>query len=139
MVKTQGEGLVASFSDVTAAVRTALGLPGRLAGDEVTRPLRLRIGVHRGPALAATLNDHLDYFGTTARQAVATLSQARAGELVLTRAVAADPEVATLLGERRLTTDVIPADLGEPAQEIRVRLDSIGEESTAIAGVGPIA
>ena len=73
VVKTQGEGLVASFSDVTAAVRTALELPGRLAADEATRPLRLRIGVHRGPALAATINDQLDYFGTTARQAAATL------------------------------------------------------------------
>ena len=55
VVKTQGDGVLASFGDVTAAVRTALELPGRLAGDELTRPLRLRIGVHRGPTLAATL------------------------------------------------------------------------------------
>jgi class 3 adenylate cyclase len=125
VVKTQGEGLVASFSDVTAAVRTALELPGRLAGAAATRPLRLRIGVHRGPALAATLNDQLDYFGTTARQAVRALDQARAGELVLTRAVAADPEVAAVLNERRVATEVVPADPGGQDHAIRVRLDAV--------------
>ena len=116
---------------MTAAVRTALELPGRLAGDEATRPLRLRIGVHRGPALAATLNDQLDYFGTTARQAAATLDHARGGELVLTRAVAADPEVAALLGERRLATEVVPADLGGQAHVIRVRPDAGGSSKGA--------
>ncbi len=124
VVKTQGEGLVASFSDVTAAVRTAIELPGRLAADEGTRPLRLRIGVHRGPALAATINDQLDYFGTTARQAAGTLDHARGGELVLTRAVATDPEVAALLGERRLATEVVPTDLGGQSHVIRVRLEA---------------
>jgi class 3 adenylate cyclase len=124
VVKTHGEGLVASFSDVTAAVRTALTLPGVLAADEATRALRLRIGVHRGPALAATLNDQLDYFGTTARQAARALDQARAGELVLTQAVAADPEVAALLNERRVATEVVPADAGGQGHAIRVRLQA---------------
>jgi class 3 adenylate cyclase len=123
MVKTQGEGMVASFSDVAAAVRTALELPRRLAADEATRPLRLRIGVHRGPALAATVNDQLDYFGATTREAARALEQAGAGDLVLTRAVAADPEVAELLGERRILTEVISGERGGPTQDVRVRLD----------------
>jgi class 3 adenylate cyclase len=138
VVKTQGEGLVASFSDVTAAVRTAMGLPGRLAAHEATRPLRLRIGVHRGPALAATLNDQLDYFGTTARQAAGTLDLARGGELVLTRAVAADPEVAALLSERRIATEIVPADPGGQAHVIRVRLDA-GDLSPLTGGPGLLA
>ena len=33
-----------------------------------TRNLRLRPAIHRGTALAANVNDHLDYFGTIARQ-----------------------------------------------------------------------
>src|SRR5262249_5611030 len=76
VVKTMGEGLLASFGDVAAAVRTALSLPQQLAASAVTRPLRLRVGVHRGRMLAATLNDQLDYFGTTARQATAILQYA---------------------------------------------------------------
>jgi class 3 adenylate cyclase len=116
--------LLASFSDVAAAVRTALEFPGQLARGEATRALRLRVGIHHGPTLAATLNDQLDYFGTTARQAVLTLQYARGGELVLTRAVAADPEVAALLNQRRIETEVVPAELAGHAHVIRVGLDS---------------
>ena len=71
MVKTMGEGVLASFSQVTAAVETALALPGRLDRGGPSPLGGLRLGVHKGPALAATLNDQLDYFGTTARDAVA--------------------------------------------------------------------
>jgi serine/threonine protein kinase/class 3 adenylate cyclase len=85
VVKTMGEGLIASFADVSAAVRTALSLPHQLATCEATRSLRLRAGVHRGRMLAATLNDQLDYFGTTPRQATAILEYARGDELVLTK------------------------------------------------------
>ncbi len=122
VVKTQGDGMVASFGDVTAAVRTALELPTRLAEGESTGSLSLRVGVHRGPTLAATLNDQLDYFGTTARQAAATLQYARGGEMIVTQAVAADPEVAALLNERGIETAVVPASLGGQTHVIRVRL-----------------
>ncbi|HZW30138.1 MAG TPA: protein kinase, partial [Isosphaeraceae bacterium] len=132
VVKTQGEGLLASFSDVSAAVRTALHLPGQLARGEATRSLRLRAGIHRGPALAATLNDQLDYFGTTARLAAATLQYACGGQLVMTQAVAADPEVAALLNERRIATEVVPAELGGETHVIRVRLD--GDTGRSIEG-----
>ena len=111
VIKTVGEGLLASFSQVTAAVETALSLPGRLEQAEPSSLAGLRIGVHRGPALAATLNDQLDYFGTTARDTLSILSQAGNGELVLTQAVAADPEVAALLNERKITTEIVPTSL----------------------------
>jgi serine/threonine protein kinase/class 3 adenylate cyclase len=120
VVKTQGEGMIASFGDVTAAVRTALELPARLAEGEATRSLRLRVGVHRGPTLAATLNDQLDYFGTTARQAAGTLQYAQGGEMILTQVVAADPEVAALLNERGIETTVVPANLGWQTHMIRL-------------------
>ena len=65
LIKTVHEGTVSAFSDPAAAVRAALDLPGALLGGEKTRGLSLRIGVHRGSAMVATLNGHLDYFGTT--------------------------------------------------------------------------
>ncbi len=101
VIKTVGEGVLASFSQVTAAVETALALPGRLDGGGGSPLCGLRIGVHKGSALAATVNDQLDYFGTTARDAVAILSQAGNDELVLTEPVAADPAVAALLERPR--------------------------------------
>jgi serine/threonine protein kinase/class 3 adenylate cyclase len=130
VIKTMGEEVLASFGDVTAAVRTALELPNHLDRIELVSRLAPRLGVHRGAAMAATLNEHLDYFGTTARQAAGILRHARDGELVLTQAVAADPEVAALLRERRLDTEVVPTDLVGHPHVIRLRCGgkSAGDE-----------
>lgn len=86
--------------------------------------------MHRGPSLAATLNDQLDYFGATARQATATLQYARGDELVLTRAVASDPEVAAFLNEQRIATEVVPASIGGETHVIRVRLENCGRSES---------
>jgi class 3 adenylate cyclase len=110
LVKTLGEGILASFTDPAAAVRAALAMPEALAGGEATRSLRLHIGVHQGPAMAATLNDQLDYFGTTVHLAARAMRSAQRGELVLTRAVAGDPLVAALLQARGLEGEIRPTD-----------------------------
>ena len=124
VVKTMGEGVLASFENVEEAVRTALDLVPRPDGGSALSRLRDRVGIHRGTTLAATVNDQLDYFGTTARQAVGTLQYSRAGELVLTQPVAADPGVAALLNARHIQGEVIPAALTGQQHLIRVRLDS---------------
>src|SRR5207248_2347189 len=85
-----------------SAVRAALALPAALAADEATRGLRLRLGAHLGPALTATVDEHLDYFGATARQALALPALAPPGGLALTAAVTAGPAVAALPPERDL-------------------------------------
>jgi eukaryotic-like serine/threonine-protein kinase len=123
VVKTMGEGVLASFNDVEAAVKTALELVPRPGAAPSRQPLRLRVGIHRGTTLAATLNDQLDYFGTTARQAVATLQHARAGELVLTQPVAADPAVASLLNARHIEGELIPANLAGHTHLIRIQIE----------------
>jgi class 3 adenylate cyclase len=101
VVKTAGEGVVAAFSEPAAAVRAGLDLLG--ADDPCPR-----VGVHRGPALAATLNGHLDYFGATVALAAQLPRAAAAGEMVLTEPVAGDPRVADLLRARGLTAEVLP-------------------------------
>jgi serine/threonine protein kinase/class 3 adenylate cyclase len=98
LVKAVGEGVLATFPDPAAAVAAGLAIPAALAEGEATRGLSLRAVAHHGPAMAATLNDHLDYFGTTVHQAVKLLGLAPPGSFVLTRAVAADPVVAARFG-----------------------------------------
>jgi serine/threonine protein kinase/class 3 adenylate cyclase len=114
LVKTVGEGVVAVFSEPVAAVRAALDLPGVLAQGEGTRGLRLRVGVHRGPALAATLNDHLDYFGSTVNQAARLARLAGGDEVLLSGVVVADAHVAALLQQRGLQGEVVSQDLVGP-------------------------
>jgi serine/threonine protein kinase/class 3 adenylate cyclase len=98
LVKTIGEGVLAAFSDAASALRVALHLPALPLG-EGQRP---GVVIHRGPAMAATINDHLDYFGATVNHAMELRDTVRGGELLLTAAVANDPAVAALLSERGL-------------------------------------
>jgi serine/threonine protein kinase/class 3 adenylate cyclase len=136
LVKTLGEGVVAAFPDPLAAVRLGLFLQLRKEPIDVraasvserspprTPPLQIRIGVHRGSALAATINDRLDYFGTTVAQAVRLPQMIQGGEMVLTQAVAADPQVAALLQTQGLQVEVLDTNLpGQPETPLhRVRL-----------------
>jgi serine/threonine protein kinase/class 3 adenylate cyclase len=108
LVKTVDEGVLAVFDDAATAVRVGLGLQALLDRHEPTRGLRLRVGLHRGAAMVATLNDRLDYFGAAVRQARQLLQTARGGEVVLSQAVAADPRVADLLVSLHVEAEVIP-------------------------------
>src|SRR5262249_48827443 len=100
----------AAFTDPASAVRAALAIPPELAASETTRGLlpRLRVAVHRGPAMATTVNDHLDYFGQTVHEALQTLSLTPAGAFVLSRPVASDPPAAAHLAALGCAGAVLP-------------------------------
>jgi class 3 adenylate cyclase len=123
VLKTVGEKLVAAFPEPMTAVQVALALPGLLAGSEATRGLRLRVGVHRGPSLAATLNDRLDYFGTTANLALRLPELGAGGDVVLSQEVAADPQVAAFVRGQGLTPELMSTALPEigPLHRLRRR------------------
>ncbi len=123
-VKTVNEGIVAVFSEPVAALQAALDLMPALADGELTRDLKLRVGVHRGPAMVATLNDHLDYFGTTVSVASRLPHLAAGGEVILSQAVASDPRVAALLQAQRLSSTIIPAPLSGLPEGFALRLIS---------------
>lgn len=137
LVKINGEGILAAFSQSPAAVRTTLEVFAALAGSETTRSLQLRAGIHRGPAMATTIQDHLDYFGTTVHAAEQLVELAGGGELILTYPVASDPQVAALLRERGIEAEVMEADV--PGQTIgvanRVR---VGEAKRPVAASGAV-
>ena len=76
----------------------------RLAMRELNEP-NLRVAVHRGPAMVATINDHLDYFGatiSTAEQLLATAQHGSATQLVVSNAIAMDEAVAETIAARQL-------------------------------------
>ena len=111
LVKTVGEGVLAAFSESASAVRVGLDLADVLASGEATKGLRARAAIHRGPAMAATINDHLDYFGLTVAQTSSLLRSAGAGDLVLSSAIASDPSVMAALRARGREPEVFAADL----------------------------
>jgi class 3 adenylate cyclase len=91
VVKTIGDAMMASFSRPADAVRAALEMRDAVTG--LAEPLRLKIGIHRGPALVVNVRDNVDYFGQTVNIAARVQSGAGAGEICMTAAVYDDPEV----------------------------------------------
>jgi serine/threonine protein kinase/class 3 adenylate cyclase len=92
LFKTIGEGACAVFTDPVSAMRAAVAI------QELDEP-RLRVAIHRGPALVATINDHLDYFGATVSATNQLLDSIPPGELhtsprvVVSHVIASDPDV----------------------------------------------
>jgi class 3 adenylate cyclase len=100
IVKTIGDAVMAAFAEPAAAVRAALavqrGIAAFNAGSEAG-PVIVKLGLHCGPCIAVTLNDRLDYFGSTVNLAARLQGQSHGGDVVMSEPLAADPTVAPLL------------------------------------------
>jgi class 3 adenylate cyclase len=108
IVKTIGDAVMASFISPADGVRSALqileeigSLNRELGGDD----LILKLGIHRGPLIAVTLNDRLDYFGQTVNIASRVQNLANAEEIWITDAVFDSTGVTELLRDRQLSVE----------------------------------
>ncbi|GAA5529344.1 adenylate/guanylate cyclase domain-containing protein [Herpetosiphon gulosus] len=103
VVKTIGDAIMAVFVDGAAAVKAGQNALAAIEQFNIDRELgdderlTLKVGVHAGPTLAVTLNDRLDYFGTTVNAAARVQSSANYAELVVTQQVLEAPGVAEIL------------------------------------------
>lgn len=108
IVKTMGDGVMAVFLSGQQALEAALAAHQAL--DEFNRDhglsgergMALKIGVHIGPAIVVTLNDRLDYFGSTVNVAARVSDLARGTETVFTEALLAEPGVKTIVAEHNV-------------------------------------
>lgn len=120
LVKTIGDAVMAVFRRPVSALRAVLRAQAALAAlpqaDEL--PLRLKAGIHSGPCVAVTLNDRLDYFGTTVNLAsrLEGISAQREG-VVLSATVRHDPEVVEWLNTGQYRADPFTATLKGFADE----------------------
>ncbi len=98
VVKTIGDAVMAAFSDPAQAVRAALAMQAEIgSSSHAVRDLVLKVGVHAGPSVVVTLNDRLDYFGSTVNMAARLQGQSTGGDIVLSSSVADDPAVREVL------------------------------------------
>jgi len=126
--KTIGDAFCAAFRDPTQALRTALEVQRRLAGEGVGSEvggLRVRIALHTG---VAEQRDE-DYFGPPLNRVARLLSAGHGGQVLLsgaTQALVRDtlPEAVGLrdLGERRLK------DLTRPEQIFQLEAADLPRE-----------
>ena len=94
LVKTIGDAVMAVFRRPMAALQAILKAQQMLAAHSTgTSSLVLKAGIHHGPCIAVTLNDRLDYFGSTVNIAARVQNLSMGGDVVVTSAVHDDPEV----------------------------------------------
>ncbi len=114
VVKTLGDSVMAVFTTSEAALHGALAAQAALNAFNDARSLseveclRLKIGLHVGPAILVTLNDRLDYFGQTINIASRLTGQAHDSEIVYSQTVHADAGVARLLADYRVLEESAP-------------------------------
>jgi class 3 adenylate cyclase len=94
LVKTIGDAVMAVFRRPASALKAMLSAQEMLAAPAAgVAPLILKAGVHTGPCIAVTLNDRLDYFGSTVNMAARLEGLSTGDDVIISKALYDDPEV----------------------------------------------
>ncbi len=109
IVKTIGDAVMAAFADPIDAVKAALAIQGRVANFNAEhageKDIAIKLGLHKGPCIAVTLNERLDYFGGTVNMAARLQGRSEGGDIILSQALLVEPEVKTLLASKGLVEE----------------------------------
>ena len=103
IVKTIGDAVMAAFARPQDGLAAALEIQRNIAAWNRNQqaadsmPVVIKLGLHQGPGIVVTLNDRLDYFGSTVNMAARLQGQSGGGEIVLSREIVEDPATAPLL------------------------------------------
>jgi class 3 adenylate cyclase len=103
IVKTIGDAVMAVFRQPAAAIRAIETAHRDIIALEGKPPLEMKAGIHTGPCIAVTLNERLDYFGSTVNIAARLPNLALGGEVVFSNEIKIDPEVEDWLQEHAQT------------------------------------
>ena len=110
VIKTIGDAVMAAFEKPEDAVRAALAMREEIARFNASltgQDVILKIGIHRGPSIAVTLNERLDYFGRTVNIAARVQGQANGEEICLSESVRQAGGVEGLLAHYPITQEQI--------------------------------
>ena len=108
IVKTIGDAVMAAFSDPVNALRTALAVQAGIEdfnADSGAEDIVIKMGLHGGPCISVTLNERLDYFGTTVNMAARLQGESEGGDIVFSAHLLGDPPAAEILSRYQLTTE----------------------------------
>jgi class 3 adenylate cyclase len=98
IVKTIGDAVMAVFRCPADGVEAMLEVQEILASPpDGGIPLALKAGLHTGPCIAVTLNDRLDYFGSTVNMAARLEGLSCGLDVILSQNAFEDPKVQDLL------------------------------------------
>ena len=106
VVKTIGDAIMAVFRCAADGVLAMVEVQRALAQPaDGSMPLQLKAGLHTGPCIAVTLNDRLDYFGSTVNLAARLEALSTGSDVIISQSVYEDTQVRELLDGRQLLAD----------------------------------
>jgi class 3 adenylate cyclase len=133
-VKTIGDAVMGVFRRPSSALRAILRVqePLRAATDGVAA-LTVKAGLHYGPCIAVTLDDRLDYFGSTINIAARLERFSSGDDVIISDPVRQDPEVAALLSGEAFRAEPFRSTLkGFDQEEFRLwRIRPVNGEPNA--------
>jgi class 3 adenylate cyclase len=106
IVKTIGDAVMAVFRSAADGLHAMLEVQRELAepGDGGIA-LQLKAGLNTGPCIAVTLNDRLDYFGSTVNMAARLEGLSSGSDVIISRSVFEDAKVRELIESEDLVTE----------------------------------
>jgi class 3 adenylate cyclase len=111
IIKTIGDAVMAVFPRPAPALRAMLKAQAGLGDTLSKHPVKLRVGIHFGPCIAVTLNERLDYFGSTVNMSSRLEAFSSGDDVVISAAVYHDPEVLALVEQGHLKAESFEAQL----------------------------
>jgi len=94
--------VMATFQNPLDAFRCGVRVQDDFAAYNATsgkEPVIVKLGLHTGRCISVTLNNRLDYYGSTANMASRLQHCSQGGDIVMSSATAADPGLAPLLAD----------------------------------------
>ena len=121
IVKTIGDAVMAIFREPVHGHRAVADAQrGLAASDDESVRLSLKAGLHYGPCLAVTMNERLDYFGTTVNVAARLGGISSGDDIVISDAVRLDPEVERFFANNRAGLTSLSVDVKGIEGQMRV-------------------
>jgi len=122
VVKTIGDAVMAVFPRPVDALSAVLRARRQLAVEVGGEPLRIKAGIHEGPAIIVTMNERLDYFGTTVNIAARLGGLSTGDDVVVSDRVHRDDRVRALLLQGEVARGATPFDAEIRGLEARTQV-----------------
>jgi class 3 adenylate cyclase len=113
IVKTIGDAVMGVFPRPDSAIRALLNAQQALAvpTQPGALPLLLKAGIHYGPCIAVTLNERLDYFGSTVNMAARLETFSSGSDVIVSGDVYFDPAVTRMVESSQLDAEPFLTEL----------------------------
>ena len=132
---------MAVFPSAEDAIEAGIAIQREFTEGQIARgdpPLRVKLGLHRGPCIAVNANELLDYFGSTVNIAARVQNESVGGDIVVTPEILSDPGVRQVLARERPAIETFQRSLKGFAQTFelsRVRVYGHGAAGAAMTAI----